>query len=95
MLMLPTDYVIRKDGYVRQPLIANQHPQSTSANRLNTFLTKFVMRTVAYMTSYHQNIPQPYLIDSGTLQYILPYPAVQSAISSLSIMVGYTISMFS
>jgi len=47
------------------------------------------------MTSYHQNVPQPNLIDSGTLQYILPYPVVQSAISSLSIMVGYTISMFS
>jgi len=55
------------------------------------------MTTVAYMTSYHQNVPQPepYLIDCGTLQHIVLHPAVQSAISRSSIMVCCTVSMFS
>ena len=52
------------------------------------------MMTVVYITSYRQNVPQPYLIDCGTLQHILPHPAVQSAISRLSIMVWCTINMF-
>ena len=39
------------------------------------------MTTVAYMTSYHQNVHQPYLIDCRTLQHIMSHPALQSAIS--------------
>ena len=60
-------------------------------------LTKFVMMTVASMTSqfYNQNVTYPYLIDCGTLQRILPHPAVQSALSRLSITVCCTISVFS
>ena len=58
--------------------------------------------TVACVTSYHQNVTYPYLIDCGTLRHILleqppptPHSVEQSLISLLSVMVGCTISMFS
>jgi len=53
------------------------------------------MMTVACMTSYHQNVTYPYLIDCGTVQHILHHSVEQSVISLLSIMVCCTISMFS
>jgi len=49
--------------------------ESLSARRwkLSIFWTKFVMMTVAYMTSYYQNVTYPYLINYETLQHILPH----------------------
>ena len=72
-------------------LEASDHRSKLSKN----FLTKFVTSTVAYMTSYWQNVPQPYLIVCGNLQHNLPHPDIQSAISRLSIRVCYTASLFS
>jgi len=56
----------------------------------------FVMMAVACMTSKHQNVTYPYLIDCGTVQHILPQFIEQSVISLLSIIMFFcTISMFS
>ena len=41
--------------------------------------------TVVWTTSYHQNVTYPYLIDCGTVQYIVPHSIEQSVISLLSI----------